>query len=430
MRRLFPLLLSLGYFASCQTEEAKVAPVQVVTEDIPRYWTAFDSIQITTDSLERLAILNRNFIQPATAGQRAMFSARRYRPEEYVDAMLRYPRFYTSIRENTLRAGEFGDELQTGVERLREIYPSLRPAQVYFTMGVFLSPGTTTDSMILIGSEFALTDTTTVTQEFTGRLTLMKDYVANQPIDDLVFLNVHEYVHTQQADALTANLLSQTLREGVAEFVAELAMDARSKAPAEAYFAQNRDAVIAEFTKAMYSTSYRNWLWNSDENPFGVRDLSYSLGRDMAQHFYDASDDKSEAVRQLVELDYGNDDAIASFVAGLDYFPEPLSVYSAARPVVERIERGEVQPDSLARLDIHFAQPMNPAFRGFDYGPLGEDAVLGVEEVVGWSDHGQTFTVRVRRVPGTMQQVTLTERFEDAEGRALKPYLVEWKAEE
>jgi hypothetical protein len=39
---------------------------------------------------------------------------------------------------------------------LKVVYPELRHAKIYFTVGAMRSNGTTLDSMVLIGSEFAM----------------------------------------------------------------------------------------------------------------------------------------------------------------------------------------------------------------------------------------------------------------------------------
>ncbi|MDN8848601.1 hypothetical protein Q0M30_17340, partial [Staphylococcus aureus] len=85
-----------------------------------------------------------------------------------------------------------------GIEKLRKIYPELKPANIYFTVGVFRSGGTTSGNNILIGSEIIFGD--------------------EKLMDKLPLTNVHEYVHTQQKTTACNNLLGQSVMEGVAEF--------------------------------------------------------------------------------------------------------------------------------------------------------------------------------------------------------------------
>ena len=76
-------------------------------------------------------------------------------------------------------------------------------------------------------------------------------------------------------------------------------------------------------------------------------------------------------------------------------------------------------------MHITFSAPMNPRFRGVDYGPLGEEHVLRVTEFVGLSDDQRTVTVDVALRPEARHQSTLTDQFRDEDGRALVPYTID-----
>ncbi len=68
---------------------------------------------------------------------------------------------------------------------------------------------------------------------------------------------------------------------------------------------------------------------------------------------------------------------------------------------------------------------MNPRFRGFDFGPLGEDGVLRVTSVVGWSNDARTLTIEVELGEGRRHQMVLSGQFRTMDGAALEPYLIE-----
>lgn len=84
--------------------------------------------------------------------------------------------------------------------------------------------GTTRDSLVLIGSELAMADSSTDISEFEGRTKeWLETFFGTNSMEGLVLLNVHEYVHTQQ-NPIPDNLLHIALYEGVAEFVSVKAM--------------------------------------------------------------------------------------------------------------------------------------------------------------------------------------------------------------
>ena len=56
--------------------------------------------------------------------------------------------------------------------KLEELYPDLKPADIYFTMGAMRSPGSALNGHVLIGSEFAFADEHTVSSKFSERVLL------------------------------------------------------------------------------------------------------------------------------------------------------------------------------------------------------------------------------------------------------------------
>src|SRR5215218_4128494 len=97
----------------------------IITTDIDNFWIAYDKIVTTKDNAEQLEYLNKLFIEKASTGQQEMFKARRYKPEEYIDAINKRPEYWTRIRSNTLKAKNFAADFETGIEKLRKIYPEL-----------------------------------------------------------------------------------------------------------------------------------------------------------------------------------------------------------------------------------------------------------------------------------------------------------------
>jgi len=136
-----------------------------MTTDIRNFWNAYDKIATTKDSSQQYHYLNTLFIEKGTPGLKAMMNARRYTAKSYIDAINEYPRFWNSVRANTLRVDRFGKAIAANVRKLKRIYPELQPAQIYFTIGALKSGGTTQGKMILIGSELTLAGENTVTEE-------------------------------------------------------------------------------------------------------------------------------------------------------------------------------------------------------------------------------------------------------------------------
>ena len=427
-RTLATLLAICPLIAQAQNAE----PV-VVTSDIGRFWQAFDAVSSAPDSAAQYRLLGELFIEPGTPGLHALMERRGYTPEDYVTSITDAPLFWTSVRENTARADDYAGEIEQVIERLRALYPALRPARVYFTVGALMTGGTTLGDKVLIGSEIAMADSTVVTDELPDWLGRnLRPFFDTNPVEDVVLLNAHEYIHTQQGP-FGADLLAVALQEGVAEYVSMLAAERPSAAPAVAFGQANEPRVRDRFATEMFNGRWNDWLYNNTANTFGVRDLGYYVGYAIAERYVERSADRPRAIARLIDLDYQDPLAVEAVVEASRYFDRPLddlrSEYERNRPTVVGIAEFDNGARDLnpatQRLHITFSAPMNPRFRGFDYGPLGEEHVLRVTEFVGISDDRRTVTIDVALRPDARHQLTLSDQFRDEDGRALVPYTID-----
>lgn len=106
----------------------------IVTSDIDHFWSAYDRIKATDDSTVQYRAI-REFIEKGSAGLHGIMLARNYTAESYVDAINAYPKFWNSIRANTFRAKELALKIELEIQKLRLLYPELKPATIYFTIG-------------------------------------------------------------------------------------------------------------------------------------------------------------------------------------------------------------------------------------------------------------------------------------------------------
>ena len=246
MKNLTVLFLTLIGTISCTEKNSKSQ--DVITSDVDLFWKAYDQVIQEKDSLQQVKLIQTEYIDKGSIGLEKIIQVRNYSSEQYVELINKYPRYWNSIRSNTLKADSLTEELNQGIAKFKNIYPKWKPAKIYFTIGAMRTNGTTMDSLVLIGSELAMADAGTDISEFEGRTKeWLETYFGTNPIDGLVLLNVHEYVHTQQSQ-IPNNLLYQVLYEGVAEFVSVKAMNIPSDAPA-IEFGKNNSKVKETFEK-------------------------------------------------------------------------------------------------------------------------------------------------------------------------------------
>ena len=241
----------------------------VESSDIDRFWIAYDRIVATPDDAGRRRILEQEFLGPATPGLKAFMQAKGYDADCYLDAIQRYPKFWTSVRAGTLALQQRGGEFTPGIDRFRALYPALRPAEIYFTIGCLRSSGTTLGDKVLIGAELAGGDAHTDVSELPERMSrALGGYFRSEPGKQLVLLNIHEYVHTQQKGP-GANLLAQAMYEGAADFVAEQVTGQVPAQPYMSYGPRNEAALKRDFRTQMHATDWSGWLYNGPGNAYG-----------------------------------------------------------------------------------------------------------------------------------------------------------------
>lgn len=428
------LLALIATAISCQHIERKKA--NVTTTDIDNFWKAYDQVIQESDSLRQTELIDSLYIQKGSVGLNTMMEVRNYSAQEYVTLINHYPKYWASLRSNTLKAHELAGELNNGISKLEAIYPELKPAKIYFTVGCMRTNGTTRDSMVLIGSELAMTDSLTDISEFDGET---KDWLINyfntNPIHDLVLLNIHEYVHTQQKEQVH-NLLSIALREGVAEFVSTLALNKPSAVDAIAFGKENAAAVRERFEQEMfYPNNQPKWFWSNYPNEFGVRDLGYYVGYQMCENYYQQTEDKTDAIRTMIELDFTDETEVESFIQQSHYFSAPLDTlyqrFERSRPYVTGIKQFEnnsqqVNPKTT-EITVEFSQPLNGHNTGVDFGELGE-AYFPKNDVSKrfWSDDNTAWTISVALEPYKRYQLLISNNFRTSEDVPLRPYLIDF----
>jgi len=305
---LYLLFLPLFFTSILDGCNKRDFPVEFEANDIDHFWEAYDKIVDTEDSLLQKQYLRELYLDKGTAGLNDLVKARGYSEEEYLEGILAHPEFWKSIKSNTINTPDYQKEITSDIHKLKSVYPELGPAKIYFSVGAFRTNGTAVGKNVIIGSEQALADKHTAIDEFPeARQTFYKNY---RPLENLALLCTHEYIHTQQNE-LVHNLLSKCLYEGVAEFISCKATGKTSTSPAITYGKANEEIVVEKFVEDLYlmSNDY-NWLWGVNRNELKIRDLGYYIGYEICERYYNQSDDKAKAIKELIEIDYKNESQV------------------------------------------------------------------------------------------------------------------------
>ena len=431
MKKIVPALIFSCYFSfavSAQDENQKV-----FTSDIDNFWIAYDSIQTTNDSLQQVGFIKNLYIDKGTKGLKAFMAVREYDAQLWIELIRKYPKFWKSIRPNTFTVKTYAAEIEKRIQTLKEIYPDLKEAKMFFTVGGLRSGGTTMNDMVLIGSEIATGNASTDVSEFPSKW--LESVFKNQLPDNIVALNIHEYVHTQQKGN-PKDLLGQALREGACDFITELVMGKPLQNNYIVYGREHEADLKEQFKKEMFTSFSSNWLYNGSRAKT-VADLGYFMGYSICKSYYNNATDKKKAVKEIIELKYSDDDAIEKFLQQSNYYKERVNKtalvrdFESKRPYVVKIEpfaNGDKSVDtSFKELKIVFSSPMNKNGYSINNGKRGND-YSPIAGVGGFSDDGTSFTLKIKLKPDYEYEFIITDiSFRSAEGYPLKPQEVKFK---
>jgi len=292
-----------------------------VTSDIPRFWAAYDAGS-TASAFQAL------YLDGASAGLADFVGLRNVTGASLASMVRAYPRYFADIRANTMRlAGDapLQARIREGYRRIEDLYTAAVFPPITFLIGRFSTGGTTSRNGLLIGLEFYSLGVSTPREELTA---FHLDNVRS--LDGLPTSVAHEHTHILQARAggvmthSNKTLLEQSLMEGGADFIGELASGGNINARLCGYAIPREAALWTEFRAAMNGTDVSRWLYNqggaSHGGAAGDRpgDLGYFIGYRIAEAYYTRTADKRAAVRGIIEMR----DA-AQFLAASGYAPAP-----------------------------------------------------------------------------------------------------------
>jgi hypothetical protein len=305
-------------FTSLQTPPKQ----RVFTSDIDNFWIAYDSVRTaTTDSAKQLYFINSLYINKGTEGLKAFIKERDYSPELFLMLINKCPKFWNSIRANTLLVKSKAIEIDSCIDKFKILYPELKESRIFFTIGGLRSEGTTNGNLVLIGTEMAVADSSTDISEFQNEYrNWLGPVFKMQSTGNILSINIHEYVHTQQ-NGESSNLLGAAIIEGSCDFISELVIGKQIQRAYIDYGRTHEKEIKEKFKLEMHATDYSNWLYNGN-NDNTMADLGYFIGYQICKYYYEISKDKKAAIKQIIELNYSDTSAVESFLKKSKYYTE------------------------------------------------------------------------------------------------------------
>ena len=418
MKRFTTIIFSLVFVTAFSQKSTRI-----FTSDIDNFWVAYDSIQKTNDYSGKLDLIKRLYTDKATKGLKAFMNARDYNDSVYIKVIEKYPKFWNSVRSNTLTIKTKTKELEAGVVRLKQLYPELKDAEMYFTIGGLNAGGTVSGNMVLVGAELATGIGSTDVSEFKDEW--LRGMFANQSLDNIVSLNIHEYIHTQQT-GYQNRVLNQGIKEGSCDLIAELVMNESPQRKYISYGMAHEAEIKARFKKEMFTGNLANWFYNGRQKGEGA-DLGYYVGYVISKMYYQNIQDKKQAIKDIIELNYSDNKAVEDFLDKSKFFKEKavtlVKEYQNQLPYVVKIEPAndsvEVNADTK-ELRITFSQQMVPGKYSFNLSDKGKE-YNPMTRIAGMENNNKTLLVLVDLKPNKEYEFVLTNKgFISKEGHPLR----------
>jgi hypothetical protein len=268
---------------------------RIVTDDLPRFWQAFDEASRAGDEAGREAAFAR-YLAAGSPGLRQFDRLRIEGAAKLAKTVAAHPRYYASLRGQPARVAAFEAPIRASLRELKAIHPEAVFPDVYLLVGRMNSGGTLDDVGLLIGLEMHGREAGTPDEE-------LGDWhrAVLKGLDGLPVIVAHELVHYQQRGQAGDSLLAASLNEGVADFIAERIAGRHINAHVHAWAEPRAAELWLEFQQHMHGSDYAGWLYGGTADR--PADLGYWMGYRIARAYYERTPDKRAAIRAMLDID-------------------------------------------------------------------------------------------------------------------------------
>jgi hypothetical protein len=285
--------------AAYRAERSDPSVTRLVTSDIPLFWHAYDIAQ-AAPLAERPEIYTREYLTKGSIGLRDWQKVRNVNGTRLATYIDKHPKFFTSVRAETLRIQGQMDQVRRDFGRLKTLYPATVMPDTYFCMGPFSGGGTVSEAGLLLSAEMVAQTRTT----FLGELSPWERSVITN-ISDIPPLIAHEAIHFQQNfKTLDGTLLRRCLQEGSADFISHLAAGKMLKRTHEQHrwCDMHEQMLWDEFQKEMKGFDSSRWLYSGSEKGERPVDTGYYMGYVISKSYFDNHKDKKQAIYDILNI--------------------------------------------------------------------------------------------------------------------------------
>lgn len=294
-------LLALSLSAHAQTMplvQSDPDSLRVVWADVDRFWRAYDRLSAAVATADSLAIIQTDYLNPATPGLRAYVEAAHATAADFLRAIRTHRTYLITIRPATLKIGQQRPAIVRAARKLKQAYPAVTFPDLYFAVGKFEVGGTQFGNILYVGAELKCATPAPPLSELQPGV---RGGVS--PVETVSTACVHEMIHAHQQLQNAQTNLDGALREGAAEYVAFRLTGRLGAADAFAYAKRHEAEVRQQFALEADQPIVTKWF---SATPDAVTQqpgaLGYYVGFRICEAYYQQARDKKAALQTIITL--------------------------------------------------------------------------------------------------------------------------------
>ena len=262
---------------------------KIVYDDVTNFITAFKMLESDSDTIQ---ILQEYYIDKGTPGLKIFIEKYGLTAQNLAVKIRQYPEDYAAIGVKLKWLESRETTIRLYFNKLKIFIPNAVYPPTYYLIGRRRGIGSGSIEGQLISIEKQAVDTFDIGIE--GHI-------------------IHELTHLNQLQAIGSldkylaiyndekSLLAICLREGVAEFFAEL-VTGEGKTEARNYLAKHEMEIWRRFENDMYGADTKDWVWDMPKYPEQPQDIGYVLGAMIVEYYYKHSTNLDEAVDVILSI--------------------------------------------------------------------------------------------------------------------------------
>lgn len=297
-------------------QELKTENEKTVTAiDVIHFWEAYDKLKLAKNYKDSLACIQTIYLDRATNGFESYINLQGITAKEYLIKIKKCPKFFQSIRTNTLVSEKISPKVELIFTKLKNLYPNYTPMKVCFFVGVLyqgatVSNGTEPQQYVYACTEVIAGDSQTDVSELSQKAFADAITSGTDVAQKLINTVSHECVHIQQKNAkidsnrIVCPLLQHAMMEGAADFIGDMISGGQNNPLAHIYGNAHEKELWLEFKSNLcgeVGIGEKWFLFNfkAQDRP---ADLGYFIGNKIAEAYYNHSKDKTQAIIDIIEI--------------------------------------------------------------------------------------------------------------------------------